>query len=401
MSLEMSEYIEVNLIGITLLLTMLVIDHRNHGITRSEGHSHFIRMLVYNACILAADIGIYLLRGTSSLGLSILNHILCSSFFFLHTWFSYEWIRYVIIQLYPRYQLNSKQHVLLLLPALISTFFVALTPLTGWIYTLTENNVYHRGPLILVTFFCSLAYLVESSVIICREYWNPKASRRPEEYLWLLFIPIPMLVGNIIQMKLYGLSIVWIASAISLLIMFANMQNDQLSRDALTGVYNRRQTDVQLRWETERLSGSDDLLMVAMLDVDHFKSINDTYGHLRGDEALVTVASTLVANCRRTDFIGRFGGDEFLLIGHVKNQENANTIFQRLKQALDSKNATCEYPYNLSLSIGYILCGSKDEVNADMILDEADKKMYEVKQRRLNGQRQPDTDYTGVISKLR
>ena len=83
-------------------------------------------MLVYNACILAVDIGIYLLRGTSSLGFSILDHILCSGFFFLHSWFSYEWIRYVIIQLFPRIQLSTRQHILLLVPALVSTFFVAM-----------------------------------------------------------------------------------------------------------------------------------------------------------------------------------------------------------------------------------------------------------------------------------
>ena len=399
MSLEMAEYIEVNLIGITLLLTMLVIDYKNHGSDRNEGHDHFIRMLVYNACILAVDMGIYLLRGTSSLGFSILDHILCSSFFFLHSWFSYEWIRYVIIQLFPRIQLSTRQHILLLLPALVSTFFVAMTPVTGWIYTLSDNDTYHRGPFILITFISSLTYLIASSVLILKEYKNPKASRKPEEYLWLLFLPIPMLIGNLLQLRLYGLSIVWIASAISLLIMFTKMQDNQLSRDGPTGVYNRRQTDAQLRWEMSRLKESDDLLLVAMLDVDHFKSINDTYGHLRGDDALITVASTVVANCRRTDFIGRFGGDEFLLIGHVKSQENANTIFQRLKQALDAKNGSGEYPYSLSLSIGYVLCGPKDEVNADKILDEADKKMYEVKQRRGNGQN-PDTDYTGVISKL-
>lgn len=378
MSLDKMEYIEVSLIGITLLTSIMAIDFKNHRSTKTEGHCHFVRMLSYNTCILAADIGIALSSGYSAPWIGFLDNLFCICFFALHSWFSYEWIRYVMARICARYRLSRKVQLLLLLPALASTLTVLLTPLTGWVYTLTDDNIYHRGPYMLITFISSLIYLLAATIIIYREYRNPRACRKPDEYLWLLFIPVPMLIGNILQLKLYGLSIVWVASAISMMILYAEIQNSQLSLDALTGVYNRRQTDAQLRWEVGKLPECDDFLLVAMIDIDHFKQINDRFGHLRGDEALTVAAAALTANCRRTDFIGRFGGDEFLIIGHVTSAQNADAIFHRVAQDLNRHNDRC--PYRLSLSFGYVLCNSQDLRNADQILDEADKRMYQAKQ---------------------
>jgi GGDEF domain-containing protein len=132
----------------------------------------------------------------------------------------------------------------------------------------------------------SAFYLVFSTVFVLREYRHPSRGREKDEYWTLLIFPIFIAAGNILQMSFYGLSIVWLCAAISVLILFIDMQNDQLSQDKLTGVYNRGLINAQLIWEVEHLHSSNDLLMAAMFDIDHFKSINDRYGHLSGDEAL-------------------------------------------------------------------------------------------------------------------
>ncbi len=116
------------------------------------------------------------------------------------------------------------------------------------------------------------------------------------------------------------MSVTWICAAISLLVLFINLQNRQISRDILTGVYNRGQTNKQLLWECRHLSGSDYCLPVLMIDVNEFKGINDHFGHLIGDQALITVAHILRVSCDNQYFAGRFGGDEFVMLGHEPNE---------------------------------------------------------------------------------
>jgi len=86
------------------------------------------------------------------------------------------------------------------------------------------------------------------------------------------------------------------------------------ARDRLTGVYNRGQFDVALAHEVERAVRSGDPLTVAVLDLDHFKRVNDTLGHAAGDRVLVGIASRLLSGMRATDVIARYGGEEFAVL---------------------------------------------------------------------------------------
>jgi diguanylate cyclase (GGDEF)-like protein len=382
MQLAMYEYIEVNMIGIVLLLTMFLFNRKKEGSVRNREQKYFTRMLILNILILLADIGIYLLRGHGTPALIALNHVFCASYFAMHLWFCYNWGMYVLAKICPRHRSDLPERRIMLFPAAVNTVIAAVSPLTGWLYSLSETNVYKRGPLIWLPFTAAILYWALCIFIIMREKKYPTKNSEPGEYRLLLLFPLPLVVGNILQMCFYGLSIVWVCSVISMLIIFIDIQNDQLSRDMLTGLYNRRETNIQLIWEINHLHSAKDLLFIAMLDIDHFKKINDTYGHLAGDRALSLVAGILRMKCRKTDFISRFGGDEFLLIGHVKEKRNVDMIVQRIENALDSAGKAQHLSYSLSVSVGYTVLRPGDEVTVDSALNEADRKMYEVKRSR-------------------
>jgi diguanylate cyclase (GGDEF)-like protein len=383
MQIEMLEYVEINLIGIILLLTILLSFRKMRSLEQREEQTYFVNMLVLNALILFADNSIYFLRGHSAPGLVFLNHIFCIAYFSMHAWFCYSWVRYVILRLDPRHRDTMPEKILLFAPAVINTACTLLTPFTGWVYTISADNRYHRGSMVWLSFLMSAFYLVFSTVFVLREYRHPSRGREKDEYWTLLVFPIFIAVGNILQMSFYGLSIVWLCAAISVLILFIDMQNDQLSQDKLTGVYNRGLINAQLMWEVEHLHSSNDLLMAAMFDIDHFKSINDRYGHLTGDEALKVVARVLKESSRKTDYVCRFGGDEFMLIGHIGKEENAEVIMQRILKNLDKVNQTGNLPFKLSLSCGYTTCGRNDRVTTDTIMNEADSRMYDMKNHKL------------------
>jgi len=389
MPLVTSEYVEINLIGVILLLTMLFSVMGKYE--KSEEHSRFISMIFMNILILLADIGICLMKYHGTRNQILLNHVFCVVYFILHSWFVYEWAQYVIMRLYPRHQSGMIRKILFLLPSVINSVLAALTPFTGWIYTISDTNVYQRGPFIWLPFLMALFYWVVSLFVVLREWIHPSRGREKGEYSTLIIFPIPVLIGNLLQMRFYGLSIVWVCSAISLLILFIHIQNGQLSRDKLTGLYNRGQTSIQLQWESDHIRTMTDLLFAVMFDLDNFKKINDTYGHLSGDKALCHIAEVLKQNCRKSDFISRYGGDEFLLIGHVRHVQEIDAIISRIDDALKEINRTEQLPFTLSVSAGYDFCCQEDNVTVDSLLNAADAKMYEAKRRKKQGL-QTDTE---------
>ena len=336
-------------------------------------------MLVLNILILASDCVIYVLEYFPSAPFIILNHAACMTYFLLQLWFCCDWLRYVLLRLRPRYRRSGLEKALFLLPAFANGLLVVSSPITGWIYSVSAANVYHRGPFIWVPFTVAIIYWIWSSAVILREKHHPSKSREPGEYWTLLLFPLPILAGNVVQLLYYGLSIVWVCSVISMLAMFMDMQNQQLIRDPLTGLYNRRQADAQLAWEISHLRNNDDLLFVAIFDVDDFKRINDIHGHLSGDRALTAAAGALKENCRKSDQAARFGGDEFLLSGHVESAEQADEIMRRIESSMVLVREKEGLPYDLSFSSGYALLRPEDETTADLALDEADRRMYAVK----------------------
>ena len=340
---------------------------------------YFLVMLAINALILLLDNGIYLLRGHHSFLLIILNHIVCCLYFLFHSWFCYFWIQYIIAKLYPRHRQSLTEKILLMMPSVIMSVIVFCSPVSGWIYYITGDNRYHRGPLLWLTFAAGLLYALVNTVIIVHEMIHPAMSREKETYMSLLLFPLPPIIGNILQFKFYGLSIVWLCMAITLLILFVDMQNDLLSRDVVTGLYNRRQANTHLTWEIQHLRQSSDFLFVAMIDVDHFKLINDQYGHTAGDKALAAVGEILRRSCRRNDFISRFGGDEFFITGHIKEESDTALILKRISEVTSEKNRSEALPCTLSLSIGTAVFSRNSVMTMDSVINEADERMYEAK----------------------
>ena len=146
----------------------------------------------------------------------------------------------------------------------------------------------------------------------------------------------------------------------------------------LTGLFNRRQTNSQIAWEIKRLKNCSDYTFFVMIDLDYFKQINDTYGHLEGDHALIAVGQILHKGFREKDFIGRYGGDEFIVIGHVSSESQFHFLLEHLNHLLNEYNRQHK-KYSLSISIGYKLYTTGDTLTVDSVISAIDREMYLVK----------------------
>lgn len=154
-----------------------------------------------------------------------------------------------------------------------------------------------------------------------------------------------------------------------------------LARDHLTGTANRRTFEDALDTQLDRCRRDGLPLSVALVDLDRFKHYNDTFGHLAGDECLVTVARAIQQRASRAgELVGRFGGDEFLVlwpgIDVATAQRNANRIRDAVR-VLDLRIA--QKPMQVSVSIGGITIVPTAETTALALINAADGAMYEVK----------------------
>jgi diguanylate cyclase (GGDEF)-like protein len=156
------------------------------------------------------------------------------------------------------------------------------------------------------------------------------------------------------------------------------------STDALTGVMNRRAFIETLEREVFRHRRSQQPLSVAMIDLDHFKQVNDTLGHRGGDEALKLVVEVLRANLRKTDAIGRLGGDEFALLMPETAAEGALIVLRAVRNRLQEAMSRQSLP--VTFSVGLVT--GMEESSAEQLLLEADALLYKVKRGGRNNIRQ-------------
>ena len=150
--------------------------------------------------------------------------------------------------------------------------------------------------------------------------------------------------------------------------------------DGLTGISNRPNMEQTLRSEFERSMRYGAPLSVVLLDVDHFKGVNDTYGHQKGDEILVAIASLLKKFCRANDIAARYGGEEFLMILPQSNAQGAFKIAERVREEMMKLNFTGnESNFSVTTSCGVAELDRDDMKRADQLISAADHALYEAK----------------------
>ncbi len=154
---------------------------------------------------------------------------------------------------------------------------------------------------------------------------------------------------------------------------------DRATFDRLTGVANRSSLLAHLFNEVERAARYERSLSVAFVDIDHFKAVNDTYGHAFGDVVLRGVAQTIASNLRASDLIGRYGGEEFMLILTETNVEDGAALTEKLRTLVQRQRFQIDgNDIAVTISIG-IAGGSGANLRMETLIRDADAAMYSAK----------------------
>lgn len=185
------------------------------------------------------------------------------------------------------------------------------------------------------------------------------------------------LLGNI------GMGVLVTLLVIGLVVIVVNLYVSKLeeiaSRDELTGLFNRRKMDELLSREIAFVKRYGDPMSLMIMDIDYFKSVNDTYGHHAGDHYLVEFAKVLQEEVRLVDYVGRWGGEEFFLLLPKTNTEQAKELAERLRYAVEvTQIESGRGLISRTVSIG-IASAQSGKMDVDEVIRQADEAMYRAK----------------------
>ncbi len=345
--------------GLILILAMLY----SSKIRRSDtGHEEFrifsaIAVLAMIACVV--DLFVFYADGKPGIIWRIVGMFGNTYCFVANPLFISSWCLYEDLKLYHSMKRVRKIYTYAFIPAILLAIVAIINNIFPIIYTIDENNVYHRLPFSYVFYFVDLGYIF-FSMFILKKY--------EERYGKVRFFPLHLMIGPVVlgcalQAIFYGVSLIWVSLAIGLTAIYMSEQNEFSYLDKLTGLYNRAYLDYRL----ESSGKSSGKLGGIMIDVDYFKKINDTFGHSVGDEALIDVARVITFAKPDKAIATRFAGDEFiLLVGNTSDKEMQG-ILRNIHDEVDLFNEAENRQYKLSLSLGYSIYNPETESLDDFL----------------------------------
>jgi diguanylate cyclase (GGDEF)-like protein len=357
----------------------------------------YVWMLINNIVILFLDAGTWVINGQSFPGARAMNLLFTTAFYALNPAMSLLYVCFCEIKLGTPAGKSKRLLQLYSVPIAVN---LALTLASLWhplLFNIRPDNVYERGSLLYVSFV--LSYILLGVAFFRVLFYHRRVVREGEpvpsrcsshDIASLLVFPVIPLIGGVTQIWFSPVTVVWLVPVFALLIVFINIQNSEIYTDSLTGLYNRRQTDSYLLSLVQN-SAKNLPIGLAILDMDNFKQVNDSFGHLAGDNALRLMAGVLQAECDNDTFFSRYGGDEFVLITKQKNLTMIEELIGRIAAGLSRRRDSFGIRYNLTLSAG-VAVWTEGMESVDSLFAVADAKLYENKARL--GRRADDREFT-------
>jgi diguanylate cyclase (GGDEF)-like protein len=364
-------YVQNAVIGISLISIILFYVLAQGG-RRQALDSIFVILLFITLSIIILELGIDILQGKVFLGSTFILKTNTVLFYIINPLPSAFYLLY-LDQLHRKWIKIPKGIGFL---ALTPTFIVSILSFTslfnGIIFTVNENNIYFRGPLffliVIADFICVFIGFIY--LFINRDDFKHK------DFSILVFFPIPVFIGAILQANFYGIELTGISLAITLIGVFLHSKNSQANKDYLTLLYNRKMSEQYLQ---SILLKKKNTIAGILMDINNFKQVNDNYGHDLGDSTLRYFSRILIESFGSNWFISRYGGDEFLLLREGASEQSLEEDMTFFCSQLSRFNEKGILPFQLSASVGFSMYENTDATNGSSFIKNIDTLMYKDK----------------------
>lgn len=294
----------------------------------------------------------------------------------------------LIILLQNRNEMNWKRKLVLFIPAIINFVLVSTALFSGIVFSYSESNACQRGPLGHVTLVVAMLYLAVFMSFVIFE----RKKKDKKETLTAILIIIYIIVAAFINLYtttngidksiIFGTVLYFICFQTDKMEEKIKMEKsgrkkaEKESRtDGLTGLLNKWSFIEQVKsYQEQNPKGKSVLLFI---DIDKFKEVNDTYGHLSGDSVIKEVGNVLRDSVRESDLVGRFGGDEFCVLIKEVSSATAQKMLDRLLENACHDYVCGKKTISVSISIG--ACRFANNMTLEKVMEEADKSLYKAK----------------------
>lgn len=288
---------------------------------------------------------------------------------------AFLWALFANCKIYQNEKKLRKTYKLLAIPMVVVIGLSLANLFTDVFFSISTDNVYVRTNFFFVSTLLSVVYIIYVLSIVISQRKNIGK----ELYIPLLSFMILPVIGLTVQFLFYGIYVLWVSIAISVIIIFNHVQNDYSITDWLTGLYNRKHLDNYLQQMCKRKRTN--LIVGLMIDIDLFKIINDTHGHLIGDKALKDTATILKHATGNKAYVSRYAGDEFVIILELDAKSDIKQNINKIHESITMFNNTANRPYKLQLSIGHAVFKGENKETEDEFLSRMDSEMYLIKNR--------------------
>lgn len=370
--IETFQIVQNNIIGI-IILFIIFLNIKPYVKTLPLDQKMFIGMLLSTVIIMILDIVMISINGLDGATTKTVSMILSTVYFILNPMPFFLWTLYVNFKVYEDKKRLKRISKITVWPVVINAVLAVLSLFFGLVFFIDDNNIYNRGSWFWVISIICYSY---SAYTVIEIFKNRNYLSRKKYYSMLLFI-LPPALGGLIQMLVPELKLLWVSLVISLMMVFINLQTEQLYTDALTGLHNRRHLESRLRKYRSRKNKNN--VGMLMIDIDCFKNINDTFGHAEGDRALEYFSKILKDSFRRDDTIFRYAGDEFVVIIEVSKKEELERAVNRMRENIDEFNKEKITPYDINVSVGYDILDHDTHISMKSFIKHIDELMYKDK----------------------
>lgn len=289
---------------------------------------------------------------------------------------SYFWFMFILDRLYPTSPVKKSKLTFYTIPIIVVSLLDIISIFTGFFFYIDSKNHYQSTGFFWIQSIVDYFYLVIPTIACAYRAISSQSKREKKEFATYAAYMIAPTIGVSLEDILPFVPVLALCMFMVIQILFLMIQNMQIYHDALTQLNNRRKLD-QYLGERLRNASSEHPILLIIMDVNQFKYINDTFGHIEGDNALRTVAHILrdAADSYRA-FVARYGGDEFCLVIDAVDK-NPKDIMEDIQQRVHREQTENE-KYILSLSMGYVLY-EKPEYNVNDAFNQADRMLYACK----------------------
>lgn len=374
--MDVFSFCEVNLLCAAILAFLC---HKvRTGLDQRNSQRSFCRLLIASLIFVLAD-AVWRLAYHGYLALSSpVGYLMNTLCFVMSGAAAYLWYLYFAsLRQSPRLQ-TTRGKILCAIPLMLFAALMVVNYWTGWLFTISDTGRYERQPLEAVQIILGYGYIAAAFVQALHDYVHKEPPVDRERYWFVALVSLVMLAFGMAQGLMVGRPILCAGITLALLMMYTDSMEQAVSIDPLTQMNNRRQLARYLTMKA-RNPGRAGQLYVLMLDVDNFKHINDHYGHVEGDTALVHTATAIKSVCGRFGcFAARYAGDEFILVCDGFEDNEIQRVTQCIHEALANAAQQAHLPYPLTASIGAHRYQPGTDSLRDLI-EMADRSLYETK----------------------